>query len=125
MRKLLILPVLTLFALGMFAAPTYAWRCRANVVAVKQVKVVEQVKVQQVVAVEKVRVAAVVAPVVQVTEVRAAVAYPYYSAPLVYGSPADTGRLDRLERAQLETSQAVKTLAETQQQLIQRLTAPR
>ena len=141
--------ILTLIVAGALATPSWANPVRAALrvatfpvraaaavvrvavhpacaVRVKQVVAVERVvAVKQVVVKEVVNVARVVVPLVQVTEIRA-VAYPcayvspYYAAPLAYAPPADTQRLDRLEKgfAQLADTQAQMG------QLLQRLTAP-
>lgn len=113
--------IIAIAAVALATSPTWAFHCRAAVVQKVQVQkqVVKEVKVQQVVAVEKVKVAAIVTPTVQVTEFRAAVVAPYaaYTAPFVYGGQ-DTSRLERLERT-------VEKLADTQAQLLQRLTAPK
>ena len=109
---------------GAAVHPACAVRVK-QVVAVERVVAVKQVVVKEVVAVERVQVAAVVVPLVQVTEIRAAVVSPLYAygygAPLAYAPPsADTQRLDRLEKgfAQLADTQAQMG------QLLQRLTAP-
>lgn len=95
---------------------------QVRVQAVKVQQVVQVQKVQQVVAVEKVRVAQVVTPYVQVSQVAA---YPVYSsyvapaavavaAPVYYGGSvgADVGRIERLERN-------VEKLTELQTQMLQ------
>jgi len=129
--------ILTLIVAGALATPSWANPVRAALrvatfpvraaAAVVRVAVHPAcaVRVKQVVVKEVVNVARVVVPLVQVTEIRA-VAYPcayvspYYAAPLAYAPPADTQRLDRLEKgfAQLADTQAQMG------QLLQRLTAP-